>query len=215
MQRGQHLLAQVVDVVLAAPGVFRRQGVGAQKGGAHRDALLAPQAARHAQLFALMLQGQAVAGLDFDGAHALGHQRLQAWQGAGVERVFAGRTRGTHAGDDAAPGAGHFLVAGARQAQGKFMRALATIDQVGVAINQPRRGPGAARIVLRQVRKRCGQGLLRPQPAQHALLHHHRSRCAVGHGLRGLRQAGGQAQVAPHTVGAGGWGLGHGLLLFL
>ncbi|MNH42702.1 N-formimino-L-glutamate deiminase [compost metagenome] len=34
-QRGQHLVADVRNVVVGATGVFRRQGVGSQAGGAH------------------------------------------------------------------------------------------------------------------------------------------------------------------------------------
>jgi hypothetical protein len=52
---------------------------------------------RHAQLLALVLQGEAVAGLDLDGAHALGQQRRKAGAGgvdAGGRACDVGRAAG-------------------------------------------------------------------------------------------------------------------------
>ena len=121
-QRGQHGAGDEVDVVLAAPCVLGRQRMRAQEGGAHGHAQGLAQAPGHAQLLALVLQRQAVARLDLDGADALVQQLLQARQGLGEQLVLAGLARGTHAGDDAAAGACHLLVAGAVQAHGSLAR---------------------------------------------------------------------------------------------
>ena len=80
-QCGQHLLAHQINIGLAAPRVFGRQRVRTKEGGAHRHPAVCAQATRHAQLLALMLQRQAIAGLDLDGTHTLIQQLLQAWQG--------------------------------------------------------------------------------------------------------------------------------------
>ena len=90
VQRRQHLFTDQVDVVLAAPGVFGWQGMGAQKRGAHSHTVVATQAAGHAQLLGLVRQAQAIARLDFDGANPVGQQLLQAGRGHGIELFFAG-----------------------------------------------------------------------------------------------------------------------------
>ena len=126
--------------------------------------------------------------------------------GGGFEEfVFARLARGAHAGDDAAAGACHFLVAGAVQTHGEFVGALAAIDQVGVAIDQARRGQHALAVMARQGRI-CGrQGLLRPHPGHAALLHHDAGILPVTHGLAGLEHVRRQAQVLPAAVGRRGW----------
>ena len=53
-QRRQHLVADEVDVVVAAPGVFGRQRVRAEEGRAHGDAMRVAEPARDAQLLALV-----------------------------------------------------------------------------------------------------------------------------------------------------------------
>jgi hypothetical protein len=77
-QHGQHLAADQVDVVAAAAFVLGRQRVRAEERRAHGHAEGAREPARHPQLLALVLERQAVAGLDLDGADALGQQRRQA-----------------------------------------------------------------------------------------------------------------------------------------
>ena len=205
-ERGQHLVADQVDVVLVAPGVFGRQRVCAEEGGAHRHAQRLAQAPRHAQLLALVLQRQAVAGLDLDGAYALVQEGLQARHGQGEELILAGRARGPHRGDDAAARARHLLVAGAGQAQRELVRALATVDQVRVAVHQPRRGELATALPARQRGKGGGQCRIGPDPAHLALLHHDRSQGACGQRHVRHGQAVGQAQALPDAVGAGGRG---------
>ena len=150
-QRGQHVVADEVDVVLAAPCVFGRQGVRAQKSGAHRHPKHLAQAARHAQLLAFVLQRQAVAGFDLDGAHALGQQGLQARHGLGKKLVFRRRTRGLDRRHNAPARLGHFFVRGTGQAHGEFVGTLAAVDQMGVAIDQARRDQGARALPVRQV----------------------------------------------------------------
>ncbi len=78
----------------------------AQKGGAHVHGLRLAQGARHLQALAFVLQCQAVAGLDFQRGHALGHQRPQALVRTGLQIGGTGGARGLHGGGDATTGAG-------------------------------------------------------------------------------------------------------------
>src|SRR3546814_2512484 len=61
----------------------------AEVGGLDRHRLALAEAAGDAQHLHLVLEGQAVAGLDLDGGHALGREVAQAGQGGGVECVLA------------------------------------------------------------------------------------------------------------------------------
>ena len=148
VQRGQHA-EHLVHIGVALAGKFGRQGVGAQKSGAHGHRVVGAQGARHLQAFALVLKRQAVARFDLKGGHALGQQVAQAPRGAGLKFWRAGSPRGAHGGRNAAALAGDFFVAHALQALLKFCCAVAAIDQVRVAINQPRRDERATGVVLR------------------------------------------------------------------
>ncbi len=181
-QRGKHLAADQIDVVLAAAGVFRWQRMRAQEGGAHGDAAGLAQPPRGAQLLALVLQRQAVAGFDLDGAHALVQQRLKPRQGLREQFVFRSGARGFHGGDDASAGPGDLFVAGSGQPHGEFVGAVAAIDEVGVAIHKAGRGQGAPTRMAGQRgegRRHGGHG---SDPAHGAALHHDAGQGIVGHG---------------------------------
>ena len=213
-ERGQHLVADQVGVVLAAAGVFGRQRMRAEEGGAHRDAEGCAQAAGHAQLLALVLQRQAVAGLDLDGADAFVEQGLQAGSCEGKEFVLGRLARGLDGRHDAAAGLGHFFVRGARQPHGEFVGPLAAIDEVGVAVHQAGRGQGAAGIVAGEVCVGGGQRGGGAYPAHRASLHHHAGRRSGRQRCIEHSEFGHRAQVVPDAVGAGGWKLGHGYYVF-
>ncbi|MCY1504277.1 hypothetical protein D9M68_384420 [compost metagenome] len=142
-QGRQHLVADVRDVVVGAAGVLRRQGVGGQAGGAHRERQGFAQAPGDAQHLALAGQVQAVAGLHFQGGDAIAQQLARAPGGALQQLVLAGLAGGAHRAGDAAALGGDLGIADAFQALLELAAAVAAEHQVGVAVDQPRGEPGA------------------------------------------------------------------------
>ena len=138
-----------VDVVVGAAVELRRQRVRGQAGGAHRRAAArAPSRRATRRQRASCVARQAVAGLDLERGHAFGHQRAARAGGRREQRAVAGRARGGDGRADAAAGARDVLVARALQAQLELARALAAVDQVGVAVDQAGRDQRAAEVVL-------------------------------------------------------------------
>jgi len=118
----------------------------------HVDVTLVPQPARRAQLFRFVLAIEPVAGLDLDRRDAFGDQRVETRQAVRHKLVLACRARRLHGRDDAAAGARDLLVGGAGEPQLEFVRAIARVDQMGVAIDQSRRDPAPVeRDFLRRV----------------------------------------------------------------
>ena len=142
MDGGEHFIDDVVDI---AAGVveFRRFGVGTQKRRLDPDLPLIAEAARGAKLADFGGGFQPVAGLDLDGRDAFGQQRIQARQGCTHQRFFVGVAGSGDGGQDAAPCPGDLFVAGAFQPQFELGGAVAGIDQMSVAVDQPRRDPAA------------------------------------------------------------------------
>ena len=135
----------------------------AEERGADRNLPLAAEAARGRKLPDLGLGVEAIAGLDLDGGRALADQRVQPRQRAGDEFGFARVARGGHGRDDTAARARDFFIARALQAQLEFVRAVAAIDEMGVAIDQAGRDPAAFAIdpldrvrIRRKIRLRAG-----------------------------------------------------------
>jgi hypothetical protein len=91
-QGREHLGADVLDVVVSAILVLRRQGVGGQAGAAHADRQRGEPA--DPQDLAFVGQVQAVAGFDLDRGHAVAHQAFQTLGGAGEQLIFARFTGG-------------------------------------------------------------------------------------------------------------------------
>ena len=125
--------------------------------------------ARDAQAPRLVQRREAVAGLDLERWSRL---RPSAPARAGGRRSRAGPSpacaRGGDRRADAAAGAGDVFVAGAFEAQLELARALAAVDQVGVAVDQPGRDQLAVEMVLgidRESRRQVGVGA---DPAQDA-----------------------------------------------
>ncbi|KAF5296125.1 hypothetical protein FQA39_LY19306 [Lamprigera yunnana] len=171
-----------------------RKRVGAEEGGAHGDAAQLRQAPGGAQLFALVRQGQAVAGFDFDGGDAFVQQLRQARQGQGDQFVLARLARGFDAGYDAAASAGDFFVAGTGQAQGEFVGAFAAVDEVGVAVDEAGGDELAAAVVRGQVLVDGGGVGFSAYPGDAALLDDDAGLLVISDGRVGLEQTGHQAQ---------------------
>ena len=187
------IIAQTSSMKRVLVARLRRQRMRAEERRHHVDVALAPEPARRAQLLRFALAIEPVAGLDLDRGDAFGDQRVEPRQALRDELVLARRARRLHGRDDAAAGARDLLVGRAGEPQLELVRAVARIDEMGVAIDQAGRDPAAVeRDALRRVpagrqighrrpRRRCGRPSPRPRRA--------RSRRGPG-GRRKRRQAG-------------------------
>ena len=199
--RRDHLLADQAHIVVGATGVFRRQRMGAKQGGGHPHRAQLAEAAGHAQHLQLVGQGQAVTGLDLDRGHAIGQQRVETRQAGGDQLVLAGGAGGAHAAEDAAAGAGDFLVADAFQALLELTGAVAGVHQMGMAVDQARRHHPAAPDLVGTDGQGWVELALGPQAGDLIPLDQH------GHGLGQHLQAIEDSQIAPEQALAGR--LGH------
>ena len=138
--RRQHRLADQADILVAVLH-FRRHGVRAEETGHHPYRPLPPQRAGRPELPRLGRQFQPVARLDLDRGDALAQQRIQPGQRRVHELLLRGAACRPHRRDDAAPGPGDRLVCRSGEALLELARAVAGIDQVGVAIDQPGQDP--------------------------------------------------------------------------
>ena len=102
--------------------------------------------ARGAKLAGLGFHLQAIARLDLDGCDTFGDQRIEPRQRLRDQFVLGCGARRLHGGENAAAGARDLLVAGAGEAQLELVRAVAAVDEVGVAVDQARRDPAAFEI---------------------------------------------------------------------
>ena len=131
---------------------------------AHVHAELPPERARDRELLQLRLALETVAGLDLDGGRALVGDRSQA-RSAGVgERGCVRRPRRAHRRQDAAALVRDLRVRRAAQASLEFACAIAGVDEVSVAVDQPRRRPRPAEVVPLRRRRAGRQFALRPDP---------------------------------------------------
>ena len=122
----QRMRAEEASCATARPGARRRAG------------------ARPRSMLQLGLDVEPVAGLHLDRRHALGEQRVEPGQGGARRARPRSRARvAAHGRDDAAAGPRDLLVGRAREPQLELVRAVAAIDQMGVAIDEARRDPAA------------------------------------------------------------------------
>src|SRR5690606_26236732 len=112
-------------------------------GGAYPDAERLADPARDPQHPALTVEIQAVAGLDLQCGHAIGHERPCPRQRTREQGILVRGPGRAHGGDDAAAVARDFLVAGAVQALLELAGAVAGEHQVRVTVHQPGRDPAA------------------------------------------------------------------------
>src|SRR6185503_8327639 len=91
---------------------------------------------------------EAVARLDLDGRCSFIKPRLNSLSGNPEKLFFRGRPGSLHGRNDPAACTRNLLVARALQAQLELVGAVSGIDEMGMAVYEPGRDPGAARIVL-------------------------------------------------------------------
>jgi hypothetical protein len=144
----RHHAQHLSDVVVRTLREFRWQRMRAQERRADLQRRVPRQRARHAQALAFVFQRQAIARLDLDRRHAFLHQGAQPRQALCQQLGFG---RGAGRGDggcDAAARARDLLIARTMQAQLEFAGAIPGIDQVRVAVDQPRRDKRATGVVV-------------------------------------------------------------------
>ncbi len=146
-QGREHLGADMLDVVIGAILVLRRQRMGRQAGAAHGHRQFGAQTADHLEDLALAVQVQAIAGLDLDTGHAVAQQAAQALPGAGEQLVLTGGTGRPHGAGDTPTGSRDLGVAHALQALLELTAAVTAEHRVGMAIDQPRCHPGPFQII--------------------------------------------------------------------
>lgn len=129
-------VADQIDVVVGAVGVFRRQRMGRQTGGFHLDRQQLAQLARHPQHFQFALRAEAVTGFDLHAGDAFRQQRPQAEQRLLQQQRFIGLAGGFHGGNDAAALRGDVGVAHAVQPLFELAAAVAAEHRVRVAVNK-------------------------------------------------------------------------------
>ena len=112
---------------------------------------LAPSRRATRSILRSVVEVEAVARLDLDRVDAFGDQRA-ARQRRGTARPRWPRASRATVETNAAAGAGDLLVARAREAQLELARAVAAVDEMGVAIDESRRDPAAFAIDARRSR---------------------------------------------------------------
>ncbi|MNZ70715.1 N-formimino-L-glutamate deiminase [compost metagenome] len=100
----KHFAADMVDVVVGAVGILRRQGVSGQAGAAHADRQFGAKTTDHPQDFPLAGQVQTITGLHLDAGHTVTQQAFQALGGTGKQFVLARCASRTHGAGNATTG---------------------------------------------------------------------------------------------------------------
>jgi hypothetical protein len=137
---GKHRVADEIEIAVAVVPEFRRQGMSTQIAGHHIHRPPLPERAGDAEHLDLGVLVEAVPRLDLDGGYALGQQRVEPLESRGRQVSLRRGPRGAHRRGDAAPGPGDLGIGDARQPLLEFIGPAAAIDQVGVAIDEPRGG---------------------------------------------------------------------------
>ena len=118
----------------------------AQERRADRDIALFSEPACDGERFALCGKVEPIAGFDFDRADALGDKGVQSPQRRPDELVFACRAGRSDSGKNAAAFASDLFVRCAGEPELEFVRPIAAVNEVGVAIDQGGRNPAALAI---------------------------------------------------------------------
>ncbi len=134
--RGDHLRTHQAHVLPAAVAVLGRHFVRAEKGGDERRSRLGAEPADHAELLALRLDVEPVAGLDLDGRRAVRQKHGESRTGHGDELVFRARAHVPHRVQDAAARGRDGLVGHPERAPLVVVEAGRTEDGVGVTVDE-------------------------------------------------------------------------------
>ena len=142
-ERREHLVGDIGDIGGAFVCEFRRKRVRAKERRANRDSALLGEPARDAERFALGGKFEPIAGFHFDGPDALGDQRVEPPQRRSQQLLFGRGARRADGRQDSAAFAGDLFIGGAREPELEFVRPIAAVNEVRVAIDQGGRDPAA------------------------------------------------------------------------
>ena len=160
------------NIVIGAPAIFGRHGMGGQKAGADLYRTQVADGTGGAQHPQFRLDLQPIARLDLDHCHAFGQHRIDKGQGGGHQTRLGCRPSGPDGGQNATPGPRQFRITRPLQAQFKFRRAVAAVDHMSVAVDQRRGDQTPVHAMAGPVGIGQGQIAARPDPGDHPAVNH-------------------------------------------
>ena len=110
--------------------------MGAEECGYDVDGAVLVELARHAQHLRFRRHVEPVTRFDLDSRDAFGQQAVEPEQSRTLQFRFARLARGSHGGDDAATLLGDLGIGHTGEPHLEFCGAIATVDEVSVAVDQ-------------------------------------------------------------------------------
>src|ERR1700733_7566260 len=135
-QRWDHRVRDISDIGVTFVGKFGRQRMRAEERCSDRDITLFGEPACGAEQLTLGVKVEPIAGFDFDRANALGDKSVQSHERRSDELLFARGASRPHGGKYAAAFAGDLFIRCAGEPQLEFVRSIASVNEVGMAIDQ-------------------------------------------------------------------------------
>ena len=136
---------------------FRRHRVQRQQRGQHLAAHAVSGGARDAQQAQLLVDAQAISGLDLDGGDAAAHEAAEPVARAGHQLLIGSRARGLDGAADSSAPLRDLQIGRSRQSLRVLARAVAGEDQVRVGIDQSRSEQAALPIDPLAATRRCAR----------------------------------------------------------
>jgi hypothetical protein len=101
------------------------------------------------------VDGQAIARLDFHGAHAFGQESVEARQALGDEFLYGCIAGCAHGRYDAATSSRDLCIGGTLKAHLEFDGAIAAVDEMGVTVDERRGNEAATTVDDRRAFRSC------------------------------------------------------------
>src|SRR3984885_3870948 len=161
-QLRDHRVGYISDIDVAVVAEFWRQSVRAQESHADRDMALFGEPACDGERFALGGKVEPVAGFDFDRADTLGDKSVQSPQRRLAELAFARGASRSDSGKNSPAFASDLLIRSAGKPELEFVRPVAAVNEVCMAIDQGGRNPAAFAIDEAGARAPRGRKLVLP-----------------------------------------------------
>ena len=87
-RRRKNLIGNIGEIGVSVVPIFRRHGMCGEQGCADAHRTHRAKLSRDPQHFQLIIAGEPIAGLDFEGCHAIGQKTVEAREGGGGELSF-------------------------------------------------------------------------------------------------------------------------------
>ena len=144
--RGNDFATDEIDIIVSASVELRRHRVRGEQRGPHVDTDFGRDPSRRLKLPAFVRGVETIAGLDLDRGHAFFRQRRES-RPAGGDKLVVRRGAGRFdRGLDAPAGPRDFGIRGAVEARFELVHAIAGVDEMGMTVDQPGRGPRPMRV---------------------------------------------------------------------